>query len=90
MGTRAKIEKCGCKLWLCILSDQPKSQNKGLKNGHKIQFKMHHTEQLHDLYMLLSIVRIVKSMRLCWAGNSSESEDSKSSKDHDKKISRKV
>jgi len=65
MGTRAKTEKCGCKLWLCILSDQPKSQNKGLKNGHKIQFKMHHTEQLHDLYMLLSIVRIVKSVRLC-------------------------
>lgn len=31
MGTGAKIEKCGCNLWLCILSDQPKSQNKGLK-----------------------------------------------------------
>jgi len=31
MGTRAKIEKCGCNLWLCILSDQPESQNKGLK-----------------------------------------------------------
>ena len=31
MGTRAKIEKCGCNLWLCILSDQPKSQHQGLK-----------------------------------------------------------
>jgi hypothetical protein len=29
MGTRTKIEKCGCNLWLCILSDQPKLQKKG-------------------------------------------------------------
>jgi len=63
---------------------------------------MQHTEQLCDLYRLPSIVRLVKSVWLCWAGNSSErkmvkaartqlrKEDGKSSKDLNKKTSRKV
>ena len=51
---------------------------------------MQHTEQLCDLYRLPSVVRIVKSVWLCFAGYSSEKEDSKCSNDHDKETSRKV
>jgi hypothetical protein len=70
---------CGCETWSLTLREEHRLrvfENKVLRRifGPKrdeetVGWRKLHNEELHDLYSLPSIIRIIKSRRMRWAGH---------------------
>jgi hypothetical protein len=68
----------GCEIWSLTLREEHRLRvykNKllrrifGPKRGKVIGFRKPHNEELHNVYSSPSIIRMIKSLRMRWAGH---------------------
>jgi hypothetical protein len=68
---------CGCEIWSLTLKEEHRlSENRVLRRIYGLKrdevtggWRKLHSEELHRLYSSPSIIRIIKSRRMRWAGH---------------------